>query len=183
MSISITCDQCGKQYNVTEDLAGKRAKCKQCGAVLVIPSAQPAPDADSPLADLSALVDAEESSPSAPIPRPLATVRRSEPSRPVDGPSDKQFRRGMAVFLPLMILGMALCVATRRRLSVGALMLIAMGPIAIVYGIAGLFDPNIFRAAGKYGGHLPFRTKLIAVLVGLVGLACSLLLAVLLLMR
>ncbi len=183
MSISINCNQCGKQYNVEDKLAGKRAKCTQCGAVLVIPSAQPPAAADPPLADLSALVDAEESSPSAPIPRPLAAAPRSESSRPVDGPSDKQFRTGAAVCAPMAILMIVFCVATWEGPSVDRLMLIALGPFLMVYSIAALIDPNLVRAAGKFGAHLPFRTKLIAVLVGLGGLACSLLLAVLLLMN
>ena len=39
MSISFACDQCRKRYTVDESLAGKRVKCKGCGASLTIPAA------------------------------------------------------------------------------------------------------------------------------------------------
>jgi len=39
MAISIQCPQCGKSYNLRDDLAGKRVKCK-CGQALAVP--QPA---------------------------------------------------------------------------------------------------------------------------------------------
>src|SRR5438128_2336229 len=42
MSISITCAACGKQYVVNDALAGKKVRCKACGAtVLVAASAAP----------------------------------------------------------------------------------------------------------------------------------------------
>ena len=37
MSISFACDQCRKRYDVDDSLAGKRVKCKGCGAPLTIP--------------------------------------------------------------------------------------------------------------------------------------------------
>jgi hypothetical protein len=41
MPIVVQCNGCGKHIKAPDRLAGKRAKCK-CGAILVIPSAQPA---------------------------------------------------------------------------------------------------------------------------------------------
>ena len=43
--------------------------------------------------------------------------------------------------------------------------------------MAGLISPNVLRAAGKYGKHLPIHHKLIAGGFGLVALAICLLLA------
>ena len=39
MAISFKCDGCAKQYNVKDELAGKRAQCKKCGQVMKIPLA------------------------------------------------------------------------------------------------------------------------------------------------
>ncbi|MHB8865552.1 MAG: hypothetical protein ACYC6N_24510 [Pirellulaceae bacterium] len=36
MSISFACSQCGKRYSVTDQMAGKRAKCG-CGSQLLVP--------------------------------------------------------------------------------------------------------------------------------------------------
>lgn len=40
MGICFTCDFCGKEFNVDETLAGKKAKCKDCGNVFPIPGAR-----------------------------------------------------------------------------------------------------------------------------------------------
>ena len=41
MSISFACGQCGKPFTVDDQFAGKKGKCKQCGATMQIPSASP----------------------------------------------------------------------------------------------------------------------------------------------
>ncbi len=47
MSISFQCPACGKGFSVGDEFAGKKAKCKQCGGVMVVPAAsapkKPAP--------------------------------------------------------------------------------------------------------------------------------------------
>src|ERR1700744_320422 len=46
MSISFSCDSCGKSFTVDDKFAGKKGKCKQCGATMQIPNGatpQPAP--------------------------------------------------------------------------------------------------------------------------------------------
>ena len=47
---------------------------------------------------------------------------------------------------------------------------IALGPFAVMFGIAGLISPNVLRSAGKYGSHLPIGYKLTAAAFGLVAL-------------
>src|SRR5256885_352206 len=37
MPIQVECTGCGKRYSVADQFAGKRAKCKNCGATLVVP--------------------------------------------------------------------------------------------------------------------------------------------------
>ena len=36
---------------------------------------------------------------------------------------------------------------------------VALIPLTFVLGVAGLISPNVVRACGKYGGHLPWQYK------------------------
>ena len=38
MTIEFNCPSCQKHYRVKDELAGKRAKCKECGGVLDVPA-------------------------------------------------------------------------------------------------------------------------------------------------
>ncbi|HEX8203779.1 MAG TPA: MoxR family ATPase [Isosphaeraceae bacterium] len=38
MSIKFECGRCGRRYEVGDDLAGKRVKCKECGEIVGVPS-------------------------------------------------------------------------------------------------------------------------------------------------
>lgn len=38
MSISVACPSCGRPYNVKDDAAGKRFKCKDCEAIVEVPA-------------------------------------------------------------------------------------------------------------------------------------------------
>lgn len=38
MAIATTCEECGRDYNLKDELAGKKFKCKECGAVVVVPT-------------------------------------------------------------------------------------------------------------------------------------------------
>jgi hypothetical protein len=40
MSISFACEHCGKAFQVSDDLAGKKGKCKKCGGLFIIPGAR-----------------------------------------------------------------------------------------------------------------------------------------------
>lgn len=46
MSISFSCQKCGKQYETPDETAGKTARCKQCGNQFTIPRPAKAPTAD-----------------------------------------------------------------------------------------------------------------------------------------
>lgn len=39
MAISVNCPSCARQYSVKEEAAGKKFKCKDCGAVVEVPDA------------------------------------------------------------------------------------------------------------------------------------------------
>lgn len=57
MPIEVQCGGCGKRYNVGDQFAGKKAKCKNCGAVMVVP--QPVPVEAAPDMDYDALAALE----------------------------------------------------------------------------------------------------------------------------
>ncbi|MGE0608621.1 MAG: hypothetical protein AB7O62_16120 [Pirellulales bacterium] len=42
MSVQVQCPKCAKQFKAKPELAGKRVKCSQCGAVITIPGGSPA---------------------------------------------------------------------------------------------------------------------------------------------
>jgi hypothetical protein len=60
--IAFSCAGCGKSFEVQDDLAGRRSRCKRCGAVMRIPAPEPV---GAPLAPLAA-----------PVPSPEAVPRR-----------------------------------------------------------------------------------------------------------
>src|SRR2546423_964423 len=37
MPIKVTCDSCDREYNLADDTAGKRLKCKACGEAFTVP--------------------------------------------------------------------------------------------------------------------------------------------------
>jgi len=39
MAIAVTCQACGRQYNVKDEAAGKKFKCKDCGEAVSVPEA------------------------------------------------------------------------------------------------------------------------------------------------
>lgn len=45
MTIIVRCDECEKRYRVSEDRAGKRIKCKNCGTILMVPPLDEPPHA------------------------------------------------------------------------------------------------------------------------------------------
>ena len=58
MPLSVDCPECGAHYNVPDKLAGKKARCKKCGAVMPIPSLDVGVAGDDSLDALADLADA-----------------------------------------------------------------------------------------------------------------------------
>lgn len=48
MTLSISCASCGRKYSLADQWLGKKVKCKECGAVILVQAASPAPAAKSP---------------------------------------------------------------------------------------------------------------------------------------
>lgn len=80
MPLSVECQECGTKYNVPDKLAGKRAKCKKCGATMSIPEPDApigfAPDSEEdPLAALQDLARQSGEAEAAPEPAPAPRRR------------------------------------------------------------------------------------------------------------
>ena len=66
MSISFPCGGCGQRYDLADELAGKRFKCKKCGVPVAVPiprkpvPSQPVAAEPDPFADLDDMEDDEE---------------------------------------------------------------------------------------------------------------------------
>jgi hypothetical protein len=110
-----------------------------------------------------------------PIFSTLGSLHASQPvatyagvSNPSGGPTDMGMRliSGGMLGLGLFLLGMNMVSDALQ----GAVYLapVFLGPLMLVLGIAGLVSPNVVRAGGKFGGHLPWHYK--AMFYGLLGI-------------
>ena len=179
MPLTIACTKCGKQYQVADHLAGKQVRCQQCATVFTI--AAPAPvEADlDPLGDLSlASLPAADPlktpalgggtlNPLGSLPAAKASAKSAADwhqhgvENPSGGPPDKAMRLGA---VGLAAIGLILLIAnivldqTSGEIYLAPLLL---APLALILGIAGVINPNVVRAAGKYGGHLSWHYKAI----------------------
>lgn len=52
MAIAVQCGSCRKRFSAKEELAGRKVKCPQCGAVLTIPKPRPEPETARQITDL-----------------------------------------------------------------------------------------------------------------------------------
>jgi hypothetical protein len=48
MAIAALCGKCSSRFSVPDQYAGKKGKCKKCGAVVTVPAASAAPTTDKP---------------------------------------------------------------------------------------------------------------------------------------
>lgn len=178
MSMRVTCPQCGHGYDVAESMAGSHVQCRKCQAAFVIQ----APVATGPMPTQYGTPPGPQfGAPTGPMGAPMAGPWSTGPAQ--QGPTDRQFRLGAAVLVPIVGLGMLAALFGMKHVNMGAVTVVGLGPFGIFFGIAALIDPNIVRAAGKFGTHLPSRYKWIAAGVGLAALACSLPLAWLMMSR
>jgi WD40 repeat protein len=99
MAIAFSCTQCGKQFNVDASLAGKRIKCKACGAGLTIPASEP-----TEVEDPFGLDDAEDS----PSVLPRSPRGGRQPARSPGVPAWVWFAGGGIGLLVVVLIGATL---------------------------------------------------------------------------
>ncbi len=84
MPISASCPQCGKTYQVKDDFAGKKFRCKACQGVVSVPASQAASGDPWDQLDLGSFQDQEagaEDDFGAPAPRRRPSGRKKSKSR------------------------------------------------------------------------------------------------------
>jgi predicted Zn finger-like uncharacterized protein len=185
MTIVIHCPQCAKRYQVAEALAGKQVRCQQCQtAFTATPPAPELPPAEplSPLDPLGVGDPLSESNlsplgtapslPAAPLGGNYASRASfgapAGVSNPSGGPTDTTMRLvcgGMVAAGLILVFGSLGLLVVEGSLY---LLPVALAPLALILGTAGLISPDVVRAMGKYGGHLTWQYK--AVGFGLLGL-------------
>ena len=150
MNQVINCPKCGRAYQVGVELQGRQVQCQQCGTpfVVALPAANPAPQAW-------------------PAPSSTASGWSVGSDNPSGGPTNRQMRIGAAAALPIMFLGWLASMFGMKEPSPAAIALSALAPLVFFFSIAALIDPNLPRAAGKFGGHLSLQYKLTASAVAL----------------
>lgn len=79
MSLIVSCAECGKKYKVGDDKAGKKIKCANCAAIIVIPAPESSDDGEFDLGDLP---PAEDSNGLPPPALPRRSVSRKAESDP-----------------------------------------------------------------------------------------------------
>lgn len=178
MSLIVNCPNCSQRYQIANSAQGKRVRCKQCGNAF---SAVPAETHNAPLDPLSgdlANLAGLEASPLEQAANPLGATfsgaawtapARSAVSNPSGGPTDAKMRLvcgGMLAFGLLLAMGSLLMERATGTVYLAITFLI---PLMVCLGIAGLISPNVVRACGKFGGHLPVRYKIMG--WGVIGLS------------
>jgi hypothetical protein len=140
MPLSLACT-CGKSYQVNESLAGKRVKCKACGASLTVPQPgemQPATAADdddfrlSPLETPAARPAVVTPRPAAsPAPAAVAPTPVSAPTASPRSPASPAATAGPASALPFFLAvsqGWSKSLVYRVYVDQGALLLLDVAP-------------------------------------------------------
>lgn len=139
MSIHFSCDKCGKGFKVKSELAGRHARCSECGTVLTVPSASTTP-ASAPVA--GSVHSAHETAPAA---MATAVVTQGEPA---GNPS----ARGR---LPLLLTVGGVGIAVVMAAVLFPIWKKPAGPSAPGVSRGQQVDQSVSRPAPTMGGELP----------------------------
>ncbi|WP_145375480.1 hypothetical protein [Symmachiella dynata] len=92
MTIQVSCNNCGKSYNVSDNIAGRQIRCKECETIIYVP-------AEEPIEAVEVLDDDDEFGEHAALP-----PRRRRPSGPAY--EDQSPRQGLSgTQIVLMVVG------------------------------------------------------------------------------
>jgi len=171
MTIQVNCPECDKEYQVTDDKAGKRFKCRECEAVVSVPSGRPSRRKEEDDFDDGFGDDFDDddfgvggSDPySAPRKR---RTKRGRSSRSIEG-------KGSVCAIILMVLGVISCLWTSFNVISNLIMgidpqmlpppgperdgfipgyyagLIGVGVICLIYYICIIYGANNLRTHGS----------------------------------
>jgi hypothetical protein len=163
MAIEFDCPTCGKHYNVSDAMAGKRAKCKACGGTIAVPMPVAADDADpfdpDALAALEAAAGASgEAAYDAPLPRarlPPAGARARRRGAAAAGRNPPPIPRGAAaggaVALPAWAAGVVGLLGRSRGLPWWGWVGVVVGALLVAGYVSDTGAVVAFYALGGAG--------------------------------
>jgi hypothetical protein len=99
---------------------------------------------------------------------PAAAMGPTGVSNPMGGPTDAMMRIVCGAMLAGGIVLIGGSLAMFAATGSFYIAVVALAPLALILGVAGLISPNVIRAVGKYGGHLSWHYKAIG--YGVLGL-------------
>jgi predicted Zn finger-like uncharacterized protein len=178
MPLAIQCPKCSKRYQVADAAAGKQVRCQQCQTAFVASATPLAAAAPAPLAPPDPFAASDPLGRANPLgsPNPLGTLPAAPTSgyypaaprpalggvsNPSGGPTDAMMRLVSGGMLAMGVFITVGSIALLAATDSVYLFVVALAPLCIILGIAGLIDPNVVRAVGKYGGHLGWHYKAI----------------------
>jgi hypothetical protein len=164
MTFVVVCPQCGRKYNLREELAGKQVRCSQCLANF---SAQAAADPPEQLPILGAnyFAETQPAAHSQPgghyLPSGAWVAAGSVPPSADTGPSDARFRLIGAAMVGtgLSLAGVTFLMHVYSN-EIFLLPLVII-PASLILGVAALINPDINRSLGMWGKHLPWHYRAI----------------------
>lgn len=126
MAISIQCSSCGRSYRVKDELAGRKARCQDCGSAIQIPAASSVSAKEAEVIS----PPPERAKEKAPEPSPISSPARQKPLSEVKKPPEdvkphvekntagapKKRSRTLLVVLTIVLLGLVRF-SVRRYLS------------------------------------------------------------------
>jgi len=187
MPCLVRCSHCNTQYQVRDDLAGRKAKCEKCGEVLVIPSPQPAAAAPKSTPAPAQAAPKPQPVAAAPKPAPAQAAPKSQPAAAAPalapaGPAVEKKRRcphcgsiedASESFCSMCGLNMKMKVRKRPKDLSSREWLFALLGIVVALALAPLFFLAIAVAAG---GEIALLASAIEILliaaIGSFSLAC-----------
>lgn len=166
--ISVSCDMCFTDFQAKGELAGKKAKCPECGEMVSVPGGKPKAKAkpkpvedDDDFADDVAFVDDDEFEDDEPAPRRSSSKGKDKKKKSKGGRRSNSEYFIDNIPMPVLIGGMW------TMIIVACVMLVVFGKTnrngAAMAGANGLFDPPSVPAATSGPATEPYNIAAIPV--------------------
>ena len=119
MSIATACEECGRDYSLKDEMAGKKFKCKECGAIVVVPSSRKSggtssvakkrpPKKSDPDDEYGDTLDADDDNQDElrpPVSKRKPVTKKKKSSRSSSGGTGLWAKIGGGIFTGLVVLG------------------------------------------------------------------------------
>jgi predicted Zn finger-like uncharacterized protein len=161
----INCPNCSKSYQIADSSRGNRVRCQQCGTTFTFSNPATSSALASGIGPHPGTQSGHSQYPThgsnpaggyATAPHVNARV-----SNPSGGPTDTKLRLAACGALGFALVLILISVAMVAFTGSVFMVLLALVPLCLFLGFTGLISPNVIRAMGQYGSHLPTHYKFI----------------------